>query len=1298
MLWDHHIPYNSANTPHEHGKTTQNTADNWISLSGHGINYLGRQETVDGFSKYWMIGNTLIEGNKWLGSVFGSYTQWNNPSNWTKGNVPLCTDNVIIPQTTYSPTLPTGTSEDPVANAKSIEIETGAVLNGESGNITICGGIATEGGKSSWTNYGTFNQGTSTVTFNYPRSDQAETSTISGNSNFYNMIIADSTYMVLQLGATVSVSGTLTQNGFLDARTFANTFIYNGSGNQTVVLPNNQVSGYHGLTLSGDGTKTLPSDSLSISGNLIVNATISATGNTIIFDGIAPQSISGTASATFNNVTVNNLLGVTFNNPQTINGSLTLTNGLITTGTNSLTLGCDATIAGQSSTRFIDGKLSRIYCGPGSKDFPIGKGGNYRPLTVNYTTLTGTSTVTAEQFESSIAGTNPTNITVQSGRYWTISQTGGSGFAYNLTLDGSPFNPNDGTPVILKGDGTTNTAFTATFNTPNFTSTGLSSFSNFAVASECTAPTIDTQPSNASTCTATGTPTFSVTATGDGLTYQWQEYISSWNNITNVGVYSNATTATLTITNPPVSMNGNKYRVIVNRDCGSSVTSNGLATLTVNTIPTITLGTNPSVCSSSITANLPYTATTGSPNQYRVDYNATAETAGFTDVSVTNLSSSPIVLTVPTTPGTYIGNLYVKNNIAGCESSGVPFTVTIINLPQGALSGNRICSSETGKLTFTASVGTGSFTVVYHDGTASRTRTGVVSGTPFNVFANPTVTTNYSLVSVQGAYCTRTSGFAGGIATITVAAPTTVTWIGVENNEWNNPGNWSNSLVPLSCDEISIPLVTTHFPVLWSDLSVSNLTVAPGAQFTIGDANNIAATTFTLQSGADGTATFIDNNGTLTATTVQMQQYATSTRPSGRNWYISSPVSAATSSVIKNISGTQLWSYDEQTYTFPEISNTTTPLNVKNGYVAYLPNGTTFNFTGGSFNTGNDTATVYRHENTLARRGFDLVGNPYPSYLNWTNAVKNNLEPTIWYRTVNTQGVYVFDTFNGVGTNNNGIGAVTGLIPPMQSVWVRVIANQTSGTVNFSNTLRSHRETPSNNFRAPGVANNKQKVLRLRVSNGVNSDETILLFNENASNGYDAFDSPKMTNNNAAIPEIFTLIGTEELVINGMKSVENIYEIPVGFRTGMSNTFSIEANEISNFDADTKILIRDNLMKSEHEFTAGHSYRFVSDKVTTTDRFSLLFKSGNAPSGLKNTGSNNAFVFYNHEKGQVTIQSYGDLNGKNTVAIYNALGQQLHIENLTSLNAVIKNKFSTGVYMVTVNNNGIQTTSKVVIK
>jgi hypothetical protein len=102
-----------------------------------------------------------------------------------------------------------------------------------------------------------------------------------------------------------------------------------------------------------------------------------------------------------------------------------------------------------------------------------------------------------------------------------------------------------------------------------------------AVVTALTQPSISVQPTN-QTASPSTSATFTVTATGGGLSYQWQENTGSgWNNISNGGVYSGATSASLVITNPAMSMTGYQYQCIITNSCGTC-TSNGNATLIVD--------------------------------------------------------------------------------------------------------------------------------------------------------------------------------------------------------------------------------------------------------------------------------------------------------------------------------------------------------------------------------------------------------------------------------------------------------------------------------------------------------------------------------------------------------------------------------------------------------------------------------------------------------------------------------------------------------------------------------------------
>ena len=108
-------------------------------------------------------------------------------------------------------------------------------------------------------------------------------------------------------------------------------------------------------------------------------------------------------------------------------------------------------------------------------------------------------------------------------------------------------------------------------------------------ADVASAVTITGQPANATTVSggATFTVTTSTTGTPGTLVYQWQRQSATgtnWINITNTGIYTGATLATLTLTGATSAVTGTKYRVKITSAGGTEeVISNGAATVTFGT-------------------------------------------------------------------------------------------------------------------------------------------------------------------------------------------------------------------------------------------------------------------------------------------------------------------------------------------------------------------------------------------------------------------------------------------------------------------------------------------------------------------------------------------------------------------------------------------------------------------------------------------------------------------------------------------------------------------------------------------
>jgi hypothetical protein len=479
VLWDHHIPYNSTNTPHEHGKTTQSTTEHWVGLSGHSITYIADKEEISptSFTKYWMFGNTLIVGNKWLGAVQNDWTNWNNLSNWTAGNVPIATDNVIIPGTgiTHWPELPNN------AVAKSVTIESGGQLDGGSGTLTLKGGITNAGGVGSWNNNGTFNAGTSSVVFDFVRGSGEETATISGETVFNNVSVTADTYLVVQAGSDIDIKGSLTNSGNIDATTFNNTIGYDGPG-LAIINPNGGSLGYRNLRLGSSLSGATWPTAFSVAGNLINNRESLAIPGTLTLNGSGQvQNLGGTHPTSFENLTVNNAAGISLGQSQSVTGALDLTSGVVATGANTLTM--TGNINNASASSYVNGLLARNFTGIGSKAFPVGSAANYHPKTLEFTAFNCTDMMVTAQFVAGpLPGTLPSEVALYDYGYWQVTQSGCSeSFAFKISLEAAGFSPTqDEKAVILKKDNTTITSHPTT--TPWYTNAvPFNSFSEFGL-------------------------------------------------------------------------------------------------------------------------------------------------------------------------------------------------------------------------------------------------------------------------------------------------------------------------------------------------------------------------------------------------------------------------------------------------------------------------------------------------------------------------------------------------------------------------------------------------------------------------------------------------------------------------------------------------------------------------------------------------------------------------------------------------------------------------------------------------
>jgi hypothetical protein len=159
-------------------------------------------------------------------------------------------------------------------------------------------------------------------------------------------------------------------------------------------------------------------------------------------------------------------------------------------------------------------------------------------------------------------------------------QSTDNGITYTDLVNGGAFsNVNSATMSITAATSVLNSTYYRCVVTGSCTPAAIS---NGVLLKVNQVTNITTQPLGQTVC-VNGTTGFNVVANGTALTYKWQVSASgtTYTNITEGGIYSNASGAALTITGATADMNNYRYRCVVGGACMGKTSTSGI--LTVNT-------------------------------------------------------------------------------------------------------------------------------------------------------------------------------------------------------------------------------------------------------------------------------------------------------------------------------------------------------------------------------------------------------------------------------------------------------------------------------------------------------------------------------------------------------------------------------------------------------------------------------------------------------------------------------------------------------------------------------------------
>jgi len=285
--------------------------------------------------------------------------------------------------------------------------------------------------------------------------------------------------------------------------------------------------------------------------------------------------------------------------------------------------------------------------------------------------------------------------------------------------------------------------------------------------------TVTSHPSAVTSCVGTGA-SFTVAATGPALTYQWQESTNgggTWTNITNGGIYSGATTVTLSISAVTAVMNNYQYRCIVTGSCPPAATSNA-AILTVNTAPAVTTQpVNVTVCVTTSTSFSIAANGAGLTYQWQESTNGGGTWTNITNGGIYSGATTSTVTLTGVTVGmnTYQYRCVVSGTCSPAANSNAGI-LTVVTLSTGG----TLAPANT---VYCTSTNTGTITLSGYTGNVIQWESATNLAGPWSIIANTTTTLTYTNLSVTTYYraFVQASGCAGAYSTTAAVQVTSLT-------------------------------------------------------------------------------------------------------------------------------------------------------------------------------------------------------------------------------------------------------------------------------------------------------------------------------------------------------------------------------------------------------------------------------------------------------------------------------------------------------------------------------------------
>jgi len=485
-------------------------------------------------------------------------------------------------------------------------------------------------------------------------------------------------------------------------------------------------------------------------------------------------------------------------------------------------------------------------------------------------------------------------------------------------------------------------------------------------------------------------------------------------------------------------------------------------------------------------------------------------------------------------------------------------------------------------------------------------------------------------------------------------------------------------------------------PTVCNNLTINNtgnsLEIPVGKALTVtGSVTNSAGLNgIILQSNSAGDGSLICNTSGINAT---VERYI-----SGDCWhYIASPIDAAPASLFNT--NNLLWWDASMEWTgtgdynpWKTFGNT----NLENGTgYAFYSAEDTIKYQG-SMNVGDYTVTLYKSATGNAdNQGWNLIGNPYTSVLDWDvlvsdGSVPSGVENAIYFFDddgTGSQSNYRYYVPSTGGTYGVGTADATGKIPLGQAFFVKT--NTDNLTINLNKLYRSHNAQVF-------YKNKTSEILKIKITGNNKSDEMIFRTVSEASLNYDEqYDAVKLSEGDETIPQIYSYTpDNRRIAINSVPEVSENDALKLGFKAVAGNyTLNVEDLTISS----PELYLYDSYLDLYLDLNKEKNYVFKHSGGEVNDRFSIVFNK--TTSNIENAIEDGLIVFPNPAKDFINIEFNENQfnNGKiQIISITGKICYQSDIKNrVTNIN--LKN-FKSGIWFVKIQNDTNTVIRKFIIR